>query len=200
MNALRKLSPLLFLGGLFVPLGCKSGSTSPPPPPGTQTRRAEISNEFTAKAEVIAVSPADRVLTVRREDGTQFDVAVGSGVRNFDQVAVGDSLRLRYQETLAAELRPAGEPATSLHGAAAAARAPKGAKPGAGLGMGVSLRVKIESLDLARDIVVFSPESGELIARRLATPQGREFARGLKVGDTVQLDYVEVLALAVEEL
>jgi len=178
---------------------CQSGkSGSPPPPP--ETRRAEISNEFSALAEVVAVAPAERRLTLRREDGRSFDLIAGESVRNFAQIAVGDVLRVRYKETLAASLRPTGEKIEPAEGAFMAARAKPGAKPGAGVGMAVSVRVKIESIDLERDIVVFAPASGELIAHRLRTAEGREFVRGLEVGDTVQLDYLEALALTVEEL
>jgi hypothetical protein len=66
--------------------------------------------------------------------------------------------------------------------------------------MSVSLRVKIESIDRERDIVVFSLSPGELIAHRLETDEGRDFASSLEVGDMVQLDHMEVLALTVEEL
>jgi hypothetical protein len=66
--------------------------------------------------------------------------------------------------------------------------------------MAVSVRVKIESIDLEHNIVVFAPVCGELIAHRLRTTEGREFVRGLEVGDTVQLDYLEALALEVQEL
>lgn len=195
VRVLRSALPcvLLALGA------CQSDkSGSPPPPP--ETRRAEISNEFAAMAEVVAVAPAERRLTLRREDGRSFDLIAGEAVRNFAEIAVGDVLRVRYKETLAASLRPAGERVEPAEGAFMAARAKPGAKPGAGMSMAVSVRVKIESIDLERDIVVFAPASGELIAHRLRTPEGREFVRGLEVGDTVQLDYLEALALTVEKL
>ncbi len=184
---------------LFVLSACQSAkTTSLPAPP--ETRRAELSNEYTAMAEVVAVVPAERRLTLRRENGSSFDLTAGEGVRNFAQIAVGDVLRVRYKETLAASLRPVGEKVEPAEGAFLAARAKPGAKPGGGLGLAVSLRVKIESIDLERNIVVFAPASGELIAHRLQTPEGREFVRGLEVGDTVQLDYAQALALSVEKL
>ena len=68
------------------------------------------------------------------------------------------------------------------------------------MGAGISIRVRVESIDLGRDIVVFSLGSGELMARRLRTQEGRAFATSLKVGDLVQLDYTEVLALSIEKL
>jgi len=79
-------------------------------------------------------------------------------------------------------------------------RAKAGAKPGAGVGAGISVRAKVESIDRERDIVVCSLASGEMIARRVLTPEGRGFVKTLKIGDTVQLDYTEALALSIDKL
>jgi hypothetical protein len=120
-------------------------------------------------------------------------------VRNFDQIVVGDMLRVRYQETLSATKMPAGSVPGPVSGALAAGRAKPGMKPGAGVGYTYSLRVRIESIDREHEIVTFSLASGELMSRKLQTNEGKEFAAGLKVGDVVQLDYAEALALAVEK-
>jgi len=189
------------LPAVLLALGaCQTGGKSTLPPTPPETRRAELTNEYTAMAEVVAVAPAERRLTLRRENGSSFDLIAGEGVRNFAQIVVGDVLRVRYKETLAASLRPAGEKIEPAEGAFLAARAKPGAKPGAGLGMAVSVRVKIESIDREHDIVVFAPASGELIAHRLQTPEGREFVHGLEIGDTVQLDYAQALALGIEKV
>lgn len=167
--------------------------TSPPAP-------ASIHNELTATAQVVSIEPESRLITLRDQDGVLFDVLAGPQVRNFDQIEPGDTLRVQYQERLAATLRPAGESASEASGALAAGVAAPGAKPGAGVGLTVSLRVKIESIDLAHDIVVCSLADGELVAHRLATDEGRAFAKGLKLGDVVQLDYQQALAISIDEL
>jgi hypothetical protein len=190
----------LFACTLIALIGCKStesdatGADSAPP------KSAEISQELTAVAQVTAIDRDTRVVTLKREDGTLFTLTVGNAARNFDQLAVGDQVRARYKATLAVSLRPPGETAQAAQGAAGAARTEAGAKPGVGVGIAATVRVKVESLDLARDIVTLSLASGELISHRLATPEGRAFAKGLKVGDVVQIDYSEALALSVEEL
>lgn len=198
---------ILLPGTLLVLGACQTDQSRPPsPPPASyekqyeKPQRAELSNEFDATAEVTAIAPAERVVTLRREDGTLFEVKAGEGVRNFDQIAVGDALRVRFKEVLSASKLPPGESVRSGQAALAAARAKPGAKPGAGVGMGVSLRVKIESVDREHGIVVFSLASGELIAHRLQTSQGKEFAKSLAVGDVVQLDYGQALALTVEKI
>jgi hypothetical protein len=190
-----KATCVVLLGGVIL-----LGACSEPAPKEPRSGRAQISNDVEATAGVVAIEPSARLVTLRREDGLQFQVKCGQEVRNFDQIAVGDRLRVRYKETLTATLRPAGEAAGPVEGVVAAGRAEKGATPAGAVGIGLSVRVKIESIDRERDIVVFSMASGELVSHKIATPEGREFVKGLLVGDTVQLDYTEVLALSIEKL
>jgi len=189
----------LFLLSLLVMLGACATDMF-----GTTEEHAlepvEISHEFTATAEVVGLNEAKRLIMLRRDDGSIFNVQAGDEVRNFKQIELGDSLRLRYRESLTATLLPAGQSSTGADIAVAAGRAQPGAKPGAGMGISVNLRVRVESIDTENDIVVFSPASGELIAHAIVTPEGRAFVKELHVGDTVQLDYTEALALSIEEL
>ena len=205
---MRKLGPipsnLLISGALFGALlvlgACQSNEPASQPTSAVAPTHATISNEFSATAEVVAVDAKTRVVTLRHEDGTLTPVKCGEAVRNFAQITVGDTLHVRYVETLEATLLPAGETAESATAAAASVGAEPGATPAGGVGVAISARVKVESLDLEHDIVVFSLGSGELSARRVVTPEGRAFVKGLKIGDTVQVDYTEVLALAIEKV
>jgi hypothetical protein len=161
--------------------------------------KVEISNEISAKAEVVAVDKATRAVTLRREDGAMLTIRCPADVRNFDQIAAGNELRVRYRQQLSVE-RSTGSVAEDAQVAAAAARAPKGAMPAAAVGAGLHVVVKIESIDAQRDIVVFSLPSGELVSHRIATADGRAFVRGLKIGDKVVLLYSEALAMSVEAM
>ncbi len=192
-----RLASLLVPLALSVAGACASSGTPAPTAEGVPTT---ITNEYTVSAQVVAVAPSQRALSLRREDGTTIDVLVDPAVRNYDQIAVGDTLRVRYRESLSATKLPKGSTATPAEAGFATARAEEGAKPGAAVGILVSLRVRIESIDRGRAIVVFSPVSGELIARKLRTPEGRAFVEGLQVGDVVQLDYAEGLAMGVDRL
>jgi hypothetical protein len=161
---------------------------------------SRIAQEVNAKAQVVAIDAQRRIVTLRGEDGGLRQVRAGEAARNFDQIAVGDTLQVHYRIGVLATLLPAGETMRAPQGAAVAARAAKGEAPAAGAGVAVSIRVKIESIDPSRDIVVFSTVSGELIAHRIGTDQGREFVRKLKIGDIVQLDYDEALGIAIEKV
>lgn len=175
----------------------KESGQSPASPSRT---RVKISSELSATADVVAIDRDDRVVTLRGEDGRLIEVVAGPEVRNFDRIAVGNKLRVRYEQSLTATLSPPGENPGPAVAAVGAARAKPGEMPAGGLGVAFSLRVRIESVDVPNNIVVASPGSGDLIAHRIATPEGREFVRGLKIGDVVRLDYSEALALAIEPL
>jgi hypothetical protein len=205
MSSSSRLSASAFLATLLLLGACKSqetaeASAAPPAASSTAPSRASITNEVTATAQVVAVDAGTRMVTLRREDGSTMQVKAGEAVRNFAQIAVGDTLKVKYQEKLEASLRPKGEPAQAASAVAAAARAEAGAKPGGGVGVGISVRVRVESLDRENNIVTFSLSTGELVSRRVATPEGREFVKGLKLGDTVQLDYSETLAISIDKL
>jgi hypothetical protein len=191
---------VIIFGSLLALASFKPAQSEATQPTRTKPAPVSLSNEFTATAEVIAVDHARRTVTLRREDGRLLALQVGQAARNFDQIAIGDQVRVHYKESLSASLRPAGETARPAEGAVTAGRAEAGAKPGGGVALLMSVRVKIESIDAPHDIVVFSLASGELIAHRLATAEGRSFVTGLRVGDVVQLDYAEAMALSVEKL
>lgn len=197
------LPSALLVGALLVLGACKSTDSSESTSASsteTRTAQAQLTNEYVAEAEVVGVELPARIVTLRREDGSLFRTRASEDVRNLEQVKAGDKLRIRYKETLEATLRPEYERAGPAQGAYAAGRAEAGAKPAAGVGLAVSVRVKVVSIDRENDIVVCSLSSGELRSHRVVTAKGRDFLKKLRIGDVVQLDYAEALAVSVEKM
>ncbi len=175
-------------------------TTSSSRPAANLPKHVDIVSEFTAAAEVVDIEKEERIVTLRREDGSLLVVRATEDVRNLDQIEAGDKLRVYYKESLSATKLSAGESLRPAQVSVAGDRAEVGQKPAAAAAGTVNARVRIESLDRERDIVVFSLASGELMARRLRTPEGREFLKGLSVGDVVELDYTVAMALGVQKL
>ncbi len=176
-----------------------AGCASTPAP-----TKAEISEEIVLESTVQAVDAETREITLERQDGTKVVMVAGPEVRNFAQIAVGDTVRARYRVTLTAHrLKPdevAPEPTVGL----AVGVAEKGAKPGIGIGAGLEVTVTVQSVDTKQHIVVFTGPAGEgpageLHSVRAQRDEGRRFIAGLKVGDRVKLVYTEAIALTVEE-
>jgi hypothetical protein len=208
MHTAGSTARILTLSAVLALTACASESShssakaSPPPAASASSAgaHAQISEQHSARVGVVAVDKAQRLVTLRGEDGRIFQVKAGDEVRNFDQIAVGDELRVTYLVALSATLLPPGEAHTAPEASVMAARAAPGDKPAASVGAAVSVRVQVESIDAANDIVVCKLSSGELVAHKVATDEGRAFVKRLKPGDLVQLDYAEALALSVEKV
>jgi len=161
---------------------------------------ASVANEVTKKAKVETVDKATRTIGLVGEDGKKALVACGPEVRNFDQIAVGDTVAVKYHESLAVSLVKPGEAPPPDSVALAAGRAAKGAQPAAAIGGQITQTVKIESVDLKNHVVVFTPKDGgdkrEVAVKR---PEGQTFIAGLKPGDLVEMTYTQAIAIAVEK-
>jgi hypothetical protein len=175
-----------------------TSSSTTPDAAASEKGHAQITAEYTATAQVVAIDSASRTITLRNEDGTLHDVHAGSEVRNFDRIKVADVVRVRYKESLVATKLAPGTALGPAQAAFASGRAKPGAMPAAGAGVAISVRVKVESVDLDKGIVSYSRASGEMGAHRVKTDEGREFVKGLQPGDIVQLDAEQIIALSVE--
>jgi hypothetical protein len=172
--------------------GTSDGERSLPAP-------AQVVEEASARATVVSVEPRTRHVGLRSEEGITWIVQAGPEVRNFDQIAVGDTVLARYHQALAVTLVRPGESAVPASAALAAGRAAPGATPAAGIAGGITATVRIESIDTEANIVVFTGPTGELRALRVERPEGREFIKDLERGDQVEITYVEALALSLEK-
>lgn len=178
-----------------TPASTSSTTTLPSP----ATEHAQVSETMTATAIVVSVDSSTRMIALRGTDGSTFVVHAGPEVRNFAQIAAGDSVHVKYTASLAVSLKKPGDPIVPASATVAAGRAAPGQTPGASVAGRVTATVRIESVDPANDIVVFTGPSGELRAIRVQRDEGRQFIRGLEPGDRVEITYTEAAAIAVEK-
>ena len=147
-------------------------------------------------ATVKSVDKENRTVVLVGEEGTELELPVGEEVRNFEQIDVGDTVVVDYQERLAvalyatSEAGPKGRIVTTE-----VSRADPGSKP-----YGAVTR----TVEIAARVVELDPEA------RTATLEGKDATVKLrvsedvdlskvKVGDTVVAKYLESTAIAVEE-
>lgn len=174
-------------------LGCKQTEEKASP------QGAELSQEVTAKARVQSVDKQRRALTLGLQDGSTVVVLAGPEVRNFDSIQAGDTLKVRYRESIAATLMKPEQAGAPDSATLAAGAAGPGEKPAGAIGAQIQVTVRIESVDKENNLVTFTGEDGALRTVRVVRPEGREFIRGLKPGDRVSITYTEALALSVEK-
>jgi hypothetical protein len=156
----------------------------------------EITETQTAVATVEAVDVTNRLVTLKAADGRGMVVKAGPEVRNLAQVRVGDQVVVAYQEALLAEVVKPGTGSVGM--TTAAARAAPGERPGAGMVDEVRLPVKIYGVDTAQNIVEVTGPRGYNRRIKVNDPEAREFIRGLKPGDEVQVTFREPFAVSVE--
>jgi len=110
------LAPLLLLGGTrAVQAQVDQG--------------VDVVDVVNASGTVTKVDEAKGKLSVQLDDGKHKTVKVDKSVRNFDQIKVGDKLKLSYAEEMLIAVGKSDAP-VGAEGAGLVAIAPKGSKPG----------------------------------------------------------------------
>ncbi|HSD40409.1 MAG TPA: hypothetical protein VLD36_00940 [Burkholderiales bacterium] len=156
----------------------------------------ELTETQKAVATVEAIDLTSRLVTLKAPDGRPLVVKAGPEVRNLPQVRVGDRVVVSYQEALLAEVI---KPGTGSVGASTfTARAAPGERPAAGVVDEVRLPVKIYFVDPAQNIVEVTGPRGYNRRIKVNDPKAREFIRGLKPGDEVEVTFREAFAVSVE--
>lgn len=163
-----------------------------------QPKPVTVSDSVEATATVESIDAATRMVRLLGADGRSWVVQAGPDVRNFGQVKVGDLVKVRYTEALAAEVVKPGTSVTSAGATTTLQRAEVGARPGATSTVALKGVVKVAALDTVNNTVDISASDGTVRRIRVVDPKAQEFIRGLRVGDEVQLTFSEALAVSVE--
>ena len=169
-----------------------SACASPPPKPAVRE------NLVKETATIEAIDQASRLVTIRGEDGRAVTVKVSDDVKNLPQVREGDKVIVSYYEALAAEVKKPGEGVEGVQTDVAGATAPPGSMPAAGAGVVMRTTVVIDSVDTKKNTVTFTRSDGAQRTVDVESPEGRQFIKGLKKGDHVEVAYTEAFAVEVK--
>jgi Cu/Ag efflux protein CusF len=149
-----------------------------------------------AAATVQKIDLKTRHVTLQRADGTKFTIVAGPDVRNLDKVRRGDVVRLTYRQSIAYEVKKAGEAAPGVSAGTSVTRAQPGAKPGGSVTDTVNVRMTITAIDKgAHEATLLAPD-GTTTVVKVRDPSKLDV---VKPGDVVDLTYTEALAIAVEK-
>jgi hypothetical protein len=183
---------LSLTGAVFAMIALAACESSSPPRP-----METIEDTVEASATVQSVDVLNRLMTVKTEAGDLVTLEVGPEVQNLVQVRQGDRVVVRYREAIGARISndAAGQP-VSID--VDTDRARLGQRPSARASATTNVPVTIISVDTRSNLVTFSGPDGLVRSIAVATPQGREFIKQLKKGDTVVLSFTEALAVSVE--
>ena len=153
------------------------------------------SRTITATATVAAIDMATRQVTLRRGDGTTFNVIAGPQVQNLPQLRIGDTVTLDYIDVLTLELKKGGTGAgTSIVRRTDATRAELGQRPGGAVVKETKIVADVVAVDsLNQRVTVRGPQGNQVTL----PVQDRAQFDLIRVGDQIEADYVEAAAVSI---
>lgn len=156
----------------------------------------ELGEAVVVTGKVVAIDRADRCVAVQGPQGNVLVLEVGKAAKNFNQIKVGDQVKLEYYEAVAIYVGAAGKP-PEADVAVVAASAPKGQKPAGEVIEVVDVSAVIQSIDSAKRTLTLKGPQGNVIP--LKVDKSVKAFDQLKVGDSVHVRYTEAIAISVSK-
>lgn len=161
----------------------------------TDVLSADRTETTSSVGTIREIDTANRRFIVRA-DGQILTLRATEAVRNFDQLEVGDRIRVEYEETIAVGMAdPSDTGATEAMSAGIAA--PEGAKPGAAEVEIVSMVVEFLSYDSRAKTATLRTQEGDILVVGVAREM-RAFAKARQTGDRITIVFERAAAIYVE--
>jgi hypothetical protein len=158
----------------------------------SQTTIGEL---LTVTGEVVAIDATDRYITLRGPLGGELTGRVQDGIKNLDQVKVGDMLTIAYYQSMALSATKKGE-ANPLFTGGEATTAAEGERPSGHVSKQTKRTVTVVAVDAASRSIVFQGEDGTLFPVEVERPEFAQKLQSVRVGD--QIDVVVSEAVIAE--
>jgi uncharacterized OB-fold protein len=163
---------------------------------GAHTAAAQTKT-IPGKTEVLTVTVegidhSNRIVTVKKPDGTYDELYIPSQIKSFDTLKIGDKVTAKYYENVVLTVKPAGQPDVNK-ASAAVTRAEQGT---AGtVGTQRTITATITAIDPSTPSITFSGPQGWKYSTRV---QDKEALSKVKVGDKVDITWTEATVLSLE--
>ncbi|MCG3117150.1 MAG: copper-binding protein [Candidatus Manganitrophus sp. SA1] len=152
-----------------------------------------VAEKTTVTATVKAIDKAARLVTLQTPDGQTKTIQVPEEARNLDQVKVGDKVTIDYLQTVAVNIRKAGEPKPPSERAMVEV-APKGEKPSGRMVTTREMTANVEAVDPDKHTVTLKGPEGN--TETLSVDPRVDLGK-INVGDKVDVQFTEAVALNV---
>jgi hypothetical protein len=181
--------PLVPIEGQMTAASTGVASYAEGVPGGAMVHTVEIT------ATVAAINHASRKVTLVSSDGIKKTVKVGPEVINFDQIRVGDQLKVTATEELVVQMAEPGKSAGNESNAIVAL-APKGAKPGGLAAETTQVSAKVTAIDQENRTATLRFEDGS--SRTFPVRSDVDLSKQ-QIGDHVVFRFTEMIAISVEK-
>jgi hypothetical protein len=149
--------------------------------------------ELTATIE--AIDKEGRLLTLKDKDGNVETLQAGPEIKRFDELKVGDTVTFRYLQAVALKIRKPGETAAPSVDKGVTLTRDKGPRPGGTVSREMTVTVTIKAIDPETPSLTVLTETGRTASFRV---QDKKNIQGLAVGDRIEIDYAEAVAISVK--
>lgn len=144
-------------------------------------------------ATITAIDKATRGITLKGPKGDEVTIVAGPEVKNFAQLKVGDTVNMKFYESLALELKKGGGLKVEKTEKAGAVGAKPGETPAGVAGRQVTVVGDVIALDAAtQTVTVKGPQ--QTVNLKARDPEQFKL---IAVGDQIQATYTEAIAVAV---
>jgi hypothetical protein len=178
---------------LVLLFGCASGGGQPS---SEMTKGVVLRDGVVLTADVVGIDRNDRVLKLRGPDGRVVSLEVSEEARNFDQIEIGDKVRVEYHESVALYLGKHGQKPGVAAGMVAV-RAAKDEKPAVAMVEAIDVSAKITAIDKANRSIMLELPDGSV--SKTHVDQSIKAFDTLKVGDVIHARITEAIAISVEK-
>lgn len=156
----------------------------------------ELVEVLTGVLTVDSIDAVKRVVTLKSPDGNLKSYKLGPEVKNFDQIKVGDQVKVVLAESVAIFVRKSDEPPAAVEMETIQA-APKGDKPAVVVTDTFEMTAKVEAIDYEKRTVTLRGPEGNV--KTFPVGQRVKNFNNVKVGDEVVLRLTEAMAIVVEK-
>jgi len=157
--------------------------------PVTETEAIEL----TTKIE--AIDHSARLVTLKDKDGESETIYCGPEVKRFDELKVGDTITMRYYESIAYAIRKPGQPSGLPATSGPKITRGQGARPSGTIAQQETATVTIKAIDPKVPSVTVLTEDGRTVSMKVEDKKNLE---GVKVGDKVEVTYTEAVMISVK--
>lgn len=167
---------VLLAAGLSIPA---QAATDPAP-------QATVHETLTLTAEVTAVDPATRHITLRGPLGGEISGKVEDDVKNLGQVKVGDMVSISYRASIAMSASKPGQPSPLFTGGESETAA-AGERPSASASEQTKHTVTVVAVDPEKRSVVLQGEDGTIFPVEVDRPEFARKLQTLRAGDKIDV-------------
>jgi hypothetical protein len=147
-----------------------------------------------ATVTIQAIDKDNRLVTLRDESGAEDTYLVGPEMKRFDELKVGDKVKVKYYESLVMQVRKPGDPAPTTGDSTKMTRG-TGESPAATIARQQTTSVQVVSIDQAAPSITVKTADGRTVTRKVDNPKNLE---GVKPGDTIDITFTRAMLMAVE--